>query len=164
MWQHVKIPLKTPDQNLYEVTPGSEPRTSQGQTAGLSIESLYPKLIKQIKILKKKLELVANAYKVAQKEKKRLLSEIDTSSYEKNKLQSEMKRLEEESKNLEEKIQSLNDEMGQMAVKLRHQTASKHGGGENIESSPISHGPKVYTSVEEKVMDETGQAGETYID
>ena len=164
MWQHVKIPLKTPDQNLYEVTPGSESRTPQSQTAGVSIETLYPKLIKQIRILKKKLELVVNAYRLLQKEKKRLLSKIDTSSHEKSKLQSEMKKLEKQSENLEKKIQNLNDKMGQMVVRLKHQTTSENGEGEGIGGSPITHSPKVYTNVEEKIMNEHGQAGEDYID
>ena len=164
MWQHVKIPLKTPDQNLYEVTPGSEPPTPQSRTAGVSIESVYPKLTKQVRILKKKLELVVKAYRLAQKEKERLLSEIDTSSHEKSKLQSEIKKLEKQGENLETKIQNLNDKMSEMTIRLRQQSTPENREGESIEGSHISRSPKVYTNVEEKIINEHGQAGEDYID
>ncbi len=167
MWQHIKIPLKTPDDNLYEIITEKGIHKTHNKTTNISIESLYPKLVDQIKTLRKKLKLLVRAYTTTQKEKDSLINDLNSSRQNEKILEEKIKAMEKETKKFKEEVASLTSDMTKLtqASKRIQQNQVQNvdsDWGDHRESSSISYELKTYTDVEEKFMDGEGKAGETY--
>ena len=166
MWQHIKIPLKTPDDNLYEVVTDEESKQTINKTSNVSIESLYPTLVEQIKTLRKRLELLVRAYTIAQKEKNNLINDVNAFSRNEKQLDEKIKTLEKNTKKFKEEIESLTNHMKKLDQESKQIQQQRNQGDdqgeEHNESTSISYEPKIYTDVEERFMNEEGHASELY--
>ena len=146
MWQQVKIPFKPPQSKLYEVSGKVEKIERSLRSLNPQIESVYPKLVKQIKILKNDLAKSTAMSKELGFQKSRLGQEIENIEDQKSRLQTQIVRLEE-------RIENLREQLAKVSVSDR---------GEDSKDHVFVNLPLEYVDVEERLLDERGQPGDPY--
>ena len=162
MWQNVKIPLKIPNEKLYEISSQEENEKIINKTTNVSIESLYPKLVKQVLYLRKKLKLVIKAYTAARKTEKTLTDKINFLSQEKGRLKDVLKTFKKESNHLQEKVQKLTKNMNQIVREGQGSQENKDNLQITVGEDPSAYKPKVYIDVIENIMGADGQEKDEY--
>ena len=154
MWQYVKIPSQTPasKSKIYEVLEETKEQGEASKNQDITVESLYPKITKQIKLLKKTIKKLEDEISSKEKEISDLSAQAQTFDQEKQGLQNQINAFKTKEEQLRSKITQL----------------AKSGGGQGDGSQQgVEHTigldePKVYAEIEEKVLDEHGQPGALY--
>ena len=157
MWHQIKIPFTPPKSKLYEFL-GNNRKADRGfQYLSPQIESIYPKLIKQITILKSRLIDSVSKTKELENEKIQLNQDIQKLEAKSTELQGQTEHLRNEMERLRNEIEELRKRPLQTESKESpeyEETMSEEHIFANIR--------KEYVDVEEKMLDEHGQPGEIY--
>ena len=158
MWHQIKIPFRPPRSKLYELQ-GDNKRVDRGfQYLSPQIEAIYPKLIRQIAILKNKLTLSVSKTKELEDEKVQLNQNI-------HKLETQSTELKDQTEHLKDEIKLLRNEIEELH-KRPLPSEGGEGGSEYEETISEEHIfaniRKEYVDTQEKMLNEHGQPGEIY--
>ena len=149
MWYHIKIPFKPPKSKLYEVLNDADEIGRDSRLLDSQIESVYPKLVKQIEVLKNKLA--------------ELRAKGDDLEDQKSQLNQDIEKLEDQKSRLEFQIEKLKEKNEHLKERLAKAPKSSGEGGELAsESHVFADMSKEYVDIEERRLDEHGQPGDLY--